>query len=280
MSAPTPQSHEPTPVLDPIKVALSTSSVYPLGPDHAFSMARDLGYDGVEVMVTGNSLSRDGDQLHALQQRFGMPVAAIHAPTLLLTQQVWGGAWTKIQRSALLAHEMGCDVVVVHPPFRWQGKYASGFEEGVRRANETYGVRIAVENMYPWRTRGQKAQMYLPHWDPVGMDYQYVTWDFSHAAIDRVDSLAAVQQLGERLTHVHLCDGTDNGTDQHLPPGYGTQPVAASLQFLAASGFTGSVAAEVGTRRWRKVPGEIERVLGETLEFARTNLARPGASQA
>lgn len=32
MNAPTLQSHEPTPVLDPIKVALSTSSVYPLGP--------------------------------------------------------------------------------------------------------------------------------------------------------------------------------------------------------------------------------------------------------
>ncbi|WP_233548531.1 sugar phosphate isomerase/epimerase family protein [Galactobacter valiniphilus] len=265
--------------LGPIPVALSTSSVYPLGPDHAFAVAKDLGYDGVEVMVTGNSLSRDGDQLHALVQRFGIPVTAIHAPTLLLTQQVWGGAWTKIQRSALLAHELGCDVVVVHPPFRWQGKYASGFEEGVRRANETYGVKIAVENMYRWRTSGNGREMYLPHWDPVPMDYEYVTWDFSHAAIGRVNSLEAVQALGERLTHVHLTDGNDSGTDEHLPPGRGTQPVAETLQFLAASGFTGGVAAEVSTRRYRKVPGELERVLGETLEFARTHLQRPAADQ-
>jgi len=261
----------------PVKVGLSTSSVYPLTPDHAFAVAGELGYDGVEVMVTGNSLSRDGDQLHALVQRFGVPVMSIHAPTLLLTQQVWGGAWKKIQRSALLAHELGCDTVVVHPPFRWQGKYASGFEEGVRRANEAYGVKIAVENMYRWRTSGEGKQMYMPHWDPVPMDYEYVTWDFSHAATDRVDSLDAVRRLGKRLTHVHLCDGTDSGSDQHLQPGTGTQPVAETLRYLAASGFTGSVGVEVSTRRHRKTPGEMERVLGESLAFAREYLARPGA---
>ena len=35
-----------------IPVALSTSSVYPLGVAEGFSIAQDLGYDGVEVMVT------------------------------------------------------------------------------------------------------------------------------------------------------------------------------------------------------------------------------------
>jgi hypothetical protein len=31
---------------------------------------------------------------------------------------------------------------------------------------------------------------------------------------------------------------------------------------------------EVTTRKYRKTPGEVERVLGETLEFARKHLAR------
>lgn len=258
----------------PIEVSLSTVCAFPDGPDHAFGLANDLGYDGVEVMVTGNSTSQDERALYGFQQRFGTKIPAIHAPTLLLTQQVWGAAWTKIQRSAQMAQELGADVVVVHPPFRWQGRYASGFEDGVRRANEYYGVKIAVENMYPWRARSKAAQMYLPHWDPQLMGYRYVTWDFSHAAIDRVDSRAAVTALGDRLTHLHLCDGTDSGTDQHLPPGQGTQPVAESLQALAASGWQGSVAAEVTTRKYRRTPGEVERVLGETLAFARKHLAR------
>jgi sugar phosphate isomerase/epimerase len=89
-----------------------------------------------------------------------------------------------------------------------------------------------------------------------------------------VDSLHAIKALGDRLTHLHLCDGDDNGTDQHLQPGLGTQPVAQSLEYLAASGWQGSATVEVTTRKYRKTPGEVERVLGETLEFARKHLAR------
>ena len=43
-----------------IPVTLSSSSVFPLGTQDVFAMAEDLGYDGVEVMVTHNSWSQDG----------------------------------------------------------------------------------------------------------------------------------------------------------------------------------------------------------------------------
>ncbi|MBG6084153.1 sugar phosphate isomerase/epimerase family protein [Zhihengliuella flava] len=253
-------------------IALSSASVYPLNVHDAFSVAHDLGYDGVEVMVTGNRVSQDAAQLNTLAERYDQPIHAIHAPTLLLTQQVWGSAWNKIQRSAQLALDTGCDVVVAHPPFRWQGTYASDFADGVKRIYETVGVRIAVENMYPWRARGREAKMYLPHWDPVPQPYQHVTWDFSHAAIAAMDSYEAIRQLGRRLTHVHLCDGVDNAKDEHLVPGYGTQRVSESMHHLRDTGFDGVVAVEVATRKARGVGGR-EELLGETLEFARAHLA-------
>ncbi|WP_344882658.1 sugar phosphate isomerase/epimerase family protein [Zhihengliuella alba] len=255
-------------------VILSSSSVYPLTVLDAFSMAHDLGYDGVEVMVTGNQISQSPDRLLTLAERYEQPIRAIHAPTLLLTQQVWGSAWNKIERSAEMARQVGCDVVVAHPPFRWQGTYATGFADGVRRIFEETGVRIAVENMYPWRARGREAKMYLPHWNPVPQPYDYVTWDFSHAAIANADSHQAFKELGERLTHVHLCDGTDNGKDEHLVPGHGTQPVREAVEFLRESEWDGVVAVEVATRR-AKGTGAREEWLAETLEFARRHLARP-----
>ncbi|MEE1621336.1 sugar phosphate isomerase/epimerase [Zafaria sp. Z1313] len=254
-----------------VPVALSSASVYPLNVHDAFSVAHDLGYDGVEVLVTGNHISQDPGKLMDLSSRYGQPIMAIHAPTLLLTQQVWGSAWNKIERSAKMAADVGCDVVVVHPPFRWQGTYATGFAEGVRRIMEEYGVKIAVENMYPWRARGREAKMYLPHWNPVPQPYDYVTWDFSHAAIADMDSHEAFQALGERLTHVHLCDGRDNGKDEHLVPGRGTQPVSEAMGHLRSSGWNGVVAVEVSTRK-AKGAGEREEWLGETLEFARRHL--------
>ena len=43
----------------PIPVALSSASVYPLNVHDAFAVSHDLGYDGVEVLVTGNQVSQD-----------------------------------------------------------------------------------------------------------------------------------------------------------------------------------------------------------------------------
>ncbi len=256
---------------DPIQVGLSSASVFPLNVHDAFAVSHDLGYDGVEVLVTGNHLSQDPRKLNELSSRYDQPILAIHAPTLLLTQQVWGDAWSKIEMSAAMARDVGCDVVVVHPPFRWQGGYATGFADGVKKIMDDYGVRIAVENMYPWRARGREAKMYLPHWNPVPQPYEYVTWDFSHAAIANVDSLESIKALGSRLSHVHLCDGVDNGKDEHLVPGRGTQPVAASMQHLRDSGWNGHVVVEVSTRK-AKGAGGREEWLAETLRFAREQL--------
>lgn len=257
-----------------IPVALSSASVYPLSVHDAFAVAQDLSYDGVEVMVTNNATSQNSQALLKLSHRYQQPILSIHAPTLLLTQQVWGAAWNKIEMSCRMAREVGCDTVVVHPPFRWQSNYAEKFTEGVREFADRYQVRIAVENMYPWRVRGREALAYLPHWDPLGQDYDDVTWDFSHAATAGVNSLAAIKALGSKLRHLHLTDGSGSGKDEHLIPGHGTQGCAEALQYLAANNYGGVVVAEISTRRV-KAAGELEEMLAETLQFARRHLNQP-----
>lgn len=253
-------------------VTLSSSSVFPLGTQDVFATAEDLGYDGVEVMVTHNSWSQDAQLLNRLADQHRMPIHSIHAPTLLFTQQVWGSAWNKLAKSADLAREVGAEIVVAHPPFRWQGNYASGFAAGIEEIMEATGVRICVENMYPWRAGAREAKMYLPHWDPVPQGYEHITWDFSHAAIAQVDSLEAFEVLGDRLRHVHLTDGTANGKDEHLLPGDGDQPVGEALEFLGEQGWDGAVCVEVGTRK-AKYAGQREEMLNYCLEFARNHLA-------
>lgn len=257
-----------------IPVALSSASVYPLSVHDAFAVAQDLGFDGVEVMVTNNATSQSPHSLLELSHRYRQPIVSIHAPTLLLTQKVWGAAWNKIEMSCRMAREVGCDTVVVHPPFRWQSNYAENFTAGVRELADMYQVRIAVENMYPWRVRGRETVAYLPHWDPLGQDYDDVTWDFSHAATAGANSIEAIKALGDKLRHIHLTDGSGSGRDEHLIPGRGNQRCAEALQYLAASRYDGVVVAEISTRRARAA-GERELWLDETLRFARQHLSRP-----
>ncbi len=258
-----------------ITVSLSTASVYPQSTADAFALARDLGYDGVEVMVWTDPVSQDTEQVAQLAESHGVPIHAIHAPCLLLTQRVWSpDPWERLRRSVEMAGDLGAEVVVVHPPFRWQRDYARGFVDGVRRLEGDSGIRIAVENMYPWRAAGREIAAYAPDWDPTDEEYAHCTLDLSHAAVSGSDVMEMADRLGDRLAHVHLGDGTGSSRDEHLVPGRGTQPCAELLERLAVGGWGGSVTVEVTTRRARTT-AEREADLAESLAFARLYLVRP-----
>src|SRR5438309_12032614 len=134
------------------KVALSTASVYPESTATAFELAARLGYDGVEVMVWTDPVSQDPEALKRLSDYHGIPVLAIHAPCLIITQRVWGtDPCAKLVRARNAADALGAKTVVVHPPFRWQRDYARDFIAGIARMSEETDVRFAIENMFPLR---------------------------------------------------------------------------------------------------------------------------------
>ncbi|HET7398889.1 MAG TPA: sugar phosphate isomerase/epimerase [Intrasporangium sp.] len=253
-------------------IGLSTASLYPSDAATAFSAAARLGYDAVEVMVWTDPVTQEAGALRALSELHGIPIVSVHAPTLLLTQRVWGNdPWGKVDRSIELAQEVGASTVVLHPPFRWQREYAAGFVDGVATREDETGIRLAVENMFPWRTARRDVLAYLPHWDPVEQPFDHVTLDLSHTATAGSDALEMARQLGSRLTHVHLADGTGSFKDEHLVPGRGDQPCGAVLQLVADAGFDGAVVVEVGTRKVG--PDQRELDLAEALAFARLHLA-------
>ena len=260
-------------------IALSTSSVYPERTPDAFEIAARLGYDGVEIMVYNDPVSQDATVLSSLRDYHQVPILAVHAPSLLLTQGVWGrDPWEKLRRSRDLAERVGARVVVVHPPFRWQREYARGFEQGLAELAGQSDVIFAVENMYPLRAGGNEVVTYAPHWDPTTLDVPHVTLDLSHTAASGSDALAMAGELivTGRLAHVHLADGTGAPTgpipDEHLVPGRGGQPCAELLRLLTATGYQGVVVAEIKTNRAHTKQDRMAD-LAESLAFARKHLA-------
>jgi sugar phosphate isomerase/epimerase len=255
-------------------IALSTASVYPESSAHAFAYAATLGYDAVEVMVGIDALSQQTAAVKQLSDHHELPICAIHSPCLLFTQRVWGtDPWGKLERSAEMAHAVGADVVVVHPPFRWQREYAAGFVNGIASLEESTGIAFAVENMYPWRASARRGvEVYVPGWDPSKENYANTTVDLSHAAIAQSPVIEMAQRLGDRLRHVHLTDGSGSAKDEHLVPGRGTMGADTFLRHLATTGFSGEVVLEINTRKCVD-RAERERDLIESLEFAREHLA-------
>jgi sugar phosphate isomerase/epimerase len=267
-----------------ISVGMSTTCVYPFAVEHAFRIARMAGFDSIEVMVTNDPVTQDAVKLREISERYGLPISAIHAPVLLLTTFVWGrDPQVKLEKSGELAAELGAETVVVHPPFRWQAGYAQNFERIVRETAAMTGVDIAVENMFPWTVKGRSMKAYAPSSNPLELDVDSMTLDFSHASLSGRDSLQMAIEMGPKLKHIHLCDGATSAADgaildEHLLPGEGTQPVAETLQYLARTGWKGSVVAEVNVRQEKDEQYRLEKLV-QTVAFAREHLSQEHATR-
>ncbi|OLR90757.1 sugar phosphate isomerase/epimerase family protein [Actinokineospora bangkokensis] len=260
-----------------VPVGLSTASVWPQTAATAFAYAGELGYDGVEVMVWADPLSQSPAELRRRSRSTGVPVLAVHAPCLLITQRVWSpDPHVRLRRAVAAAQELEAATVVVHPPFRWQRRYADAFPDLVAELEDGSGVAVAVENMFPVRRglgagRAVEVSAFRPSIDPTDGGHRHFTLDLSHASAAGVDALELADRMGRGLHHVHLADGTGLPKDEHLVPGRGDQPCGALLESLAGRGFTGQVVLEVNTRHARG-PGERKRELEESLLFARLHL--------
>lgn len=276
-----------------IPVGLSTASVYPQKTESAFQFATELGYDGIELMVWAEALSQDSRAVRELIDKYDLPVQAVHAPCLLISQRIWGSdPIHRLDKAVEMARQVGATTVVVHPPFRWQRPYARGFAEQVARLEDATGIIVAVENMFPMRADrlfGRKERSiermsrrggqpgpgltaFAPGYDPTTEPHRHFTLDLSHTATAGMDALELADRMGAGLAHVHLADGRGAYDDEHLLPGHGDQPCAELCRRLASSGFAGQVVLEVNTQNAR-TRDERASMLAEALAFARQHLS-------
>jgi sugar phosphate isomerase/epimerase len=204
---------------------------------------------------------------------------------------VWGSdPAAKLERSVHTAEALGAGSVVVHPPFRWQRRYAQGFVEQVGELEEHSDVIVAVENMFPMRADtlfgrgagsakrlerrggpGPGLTAFSPSYDPTDTGFRHYTLDLSHTATAGADPLVLAARMGNGLAHLHLADGRGAAHDEHLVPGEGTQPCVEVCAALVHSGFSGHAVAEINTQNARTTQDRAG-MLHRTLAFARQHL--------
>ena len=63
-----------------IRIGMSTTCVYPLEPEHAFRLAKEAGFDGIEIMVTQEVTTQAAEGLVEMSDRWELPILSIHAP--------------------------------------------------------------------------------------------------------------------------------------------------------------------------------------------------------
>lgn len=250
-------------------LALSTGSLYTYGLDRVFGLAKEAGFDGIEVLVDGRWDTRQADYLKHLMDRHALPVVSLHSPFHLIRVPGWeqDPLW-RLRRTVELAEALGARVVVAHPPLGWLrislrvmgASNTRGFWVGLPLSwfvGRSYArwlcdeledfqrkteVTVAVENM-PRRWIG-----------PLGFDlyqmtrletlerFRHLALDTTHLATHGLDIVQTYERLADRVAHVHLSNY--NGREHRLVQD-GHLPLADFLRRLNQDGYEGIVTLEL-----------------------------------
>lgn len=217
-----------------MRILASTGPLFARPLDWALGVVAEAGYDGAELMVTQDPATQDAERIAAAVASEGVEVPVVHGPFLLLTRRVFGTDLVeKARRTLTLTNEVGADLMIVHPPFRWQRDFHQWLlTEGDDEA-AALDTRIGVENLYPVSVAGRPVRFHR-YTEPEHLaPFRHVVLDTSHFGVANVDITAAYRRLRDQAVHLHVSDNRGGGRDSHAPLGHGRLPLAAFLREVA-----------------------------------------------
>ncbi|MDP8927113.1 MAG: sugar phosphate isomerase/epimerase [Actinomycetota bacterium] len=234
-----------------LRFLASTGPLFARPLDWAMGVIAEAGYDGVELMVTQDPATQQAARVEVAARREGMPVPVVHGPFLLLTRRVLGTNFIeKSRRSLELATEVGADLLIVHPPYRWQARSHDWLAEEAGEEADALGTHIGVENLFPVPVLGRPVRFHR-YTRPEHLDgFSNLVLDTSHFGVAGVDIVSAWDRLGGHAAHLHVSDNRGQGRDSHAPLGHGILPIASFLTAVGRSSYSGAITLELDCRRY------------------------------
>ena len=232
-----------------MRVLASTGPLFSRPLDWIFGVLVEAGYDGAELMVTQDPSTQDPDRVADTAASEGIDVPVVHGPFLLVTRRVFGtDPVDKARRSLELAAGVGADLMIVHPPYRWQRGFHRWLVRDSEREATALGTRVGVENLYPVTVAGRRVRFHR-YTDPDHLaPFDHVVLDTSHFGVAGVDIVAAYERLRGQVAHLHVSDYRGGGRDSHAPLGHGLLPLGEFLRAVALA-EAGDAAPDGATSR-------------------------------
>lgn len=256
-----------------MKLSLSSGTLYTIPLHKAFEMAREAGFDGMELIINHDFQKVNNRRLLDELVQI-MPILSIHAPFMLLDG--WGNQIDSLKRSVDLAEHCGASVVNFHPPswlgleiqfWRWFYKIID-FQKEVGRE----GVKVTLENM-PWVGKMKINPHILSHTGAM-IDFLeernlYLTFDCTHMGSGKtnfINDFYLFYNTG-RIKNIHFSD-YGHGRE-HLLPGHGILPLTRFLHHLKTTRYSSTLTVELSPHEFPREPGLILERLTEVLQYLR-----------
>ncbi len=254
-----------------MKLVLSAGSLYTLPLEKVFEIARDTGFEGMEVIINHDfAFGENAELIHHLQQI--LPVCSLHAPFFEIDG--WGNKISQLRRTAGLAMETGIPLINFHPPswlalefkfWRWFNRVAD-FQAEIGNNQ----VIITVENM-PC-TGAFKSNPYLLGHTGAMIEFMqgknlFLTFDTAHMGSSKANFLHDFHLLYEsgKMRNIHFSDYGYGR--EHLLPGHGILPLTRFLNHLRETGYDEALTLELSPHEFPDSEEGIRESLAEILAY-------------
>ncbi|HZC08083.1 MAG TPA: sugar phosphate isomerase/epimerase [Ktedonobacterales bacterium] len=264
-----------------MRLSFSTGTFYHRSLDYSLRLARDLGFDGVELAIGPEALYLGVAPLRRAIERVGVPVLSVHPPFFPLPG--WP-RWSthRIPQMMSLARDLGAELGVTHTINFYDPNSARNahFSQAIRMGMDAGAgdVALTIENSQYNR---RKRMAYLDHLQRL-VNYARtrgcgVTFDTCHAGACHEDLLRDYALVRPLLRNVHLNDlvWRDGKPHTHRIPGDGVLDLRPLLERLARDDYAGLVTVELHPREVGLLRrANAERALSQSLDFMRSATAQ------
>jgi sugar phosphate isomerase/epimerase len=272
-----------------LRVALATASLYLYPLRRVFALARNTGFEGLELALCPEVRARGSKYVRRLSEEYGLPIFGLHPPMIPMPNRK--EHHELLPQMIPVAEDLACRYIIIHAPKALalnEGlgrEYVDAVVAGVEELEGT-SIRLCVENQAVFRPSDRQYALSTP-----GRLRQFaeehdlaVTLDTAHAASFPYDLLEAYEALGSRLVNVHLSDfrrglsippwfNLHSFFKHHQVPGDGDLPLRPLLDRLRADSYQGLVTVEVSPfalEAWR--PNRVQHNLTRCLDFVKSAL--------
>ena len=241
----------------------STGSLYTYGTERCFELARDAGFDGVEVLVDMRYDTRQPDFLRRLMDRYQLPIKAVHSPFVPFVPNWPNDDPGRIAEAVKVAEAVHARVVVHHLPMRrgWvathigrrrrvfrfpypdrDAGYRRWLLEGYAELQASTDVALCIENMPARRWLGRDRNLFQWNSPEEIVRFPSLTLDTTHLGTWGLEPADIYPRLNGQVRHVHLSNF--NGRE-HRRPEDGRLHLGRLIDQLVADKYKGVVCLEL-----------------------------------
>jgi len=262
-----------------MRISISAGTLYTYPLPKVFEMAREVGFDGVELVINQEFQKVNSRRLvRDLAQT--LPILSIHSPFMPLDG--WGNPIDSLKRCVEIAVDCGVGLINFHPP-SWLG-LEIGYWRWLYRIHDFQKeigqdqVALTLENM-PWTGKYRINGYILSETQKMIEFLQernlYLTFDCTHMGSGRanfINDFYLCYNSG-RIRNIHFSD-YGHGR-QHLIPGHGILPLTRFLNHLSNTAYNETLTLELSPHEFPKDTALILDSLKEILAYLRRETDKP-----